>query len=511
MDLQRARQPTQRAEEQAQRAEEEAQQEQEEEQAAQFQAMARRETQNVQARLEQLEGEGVILGSRAHELHQLRRAHDIRRQRRQARADQATQLGQLNVPAREGHAPTSIQQQSFSANAPARQPGVERTVTEAFAQFGLTEMAAARVNSRSQRETDANGLNLSRLMHIDPMPGQEQQMVVQREASHDPNALGQNFHRQGSGVASMGAEMRRQAQLFSSNSSQHAPGQEDANRSRQFQEEPAGEGLANTFSSLGHSRNAIPSSLTNGRPLMNSLDGFDDMDLEQYPSYGSRSVNVRLPQVHPPNGRLSPEPLPFAGPSYSTNGRPLHAFDDNAPWDIETSSETEDLARQSRGRNSDASLISNSPIRDNMGLFARLIHHLQSFSRISLLTDDISCRGDGEVTRMGAGESYRPTARPRSPNRTDSFRGDRERDRSPRRERARTPPTDSWHPGDRDRSPRRRSRTPPRRDRSPLRDNWRARPRSPIRGRTPPRRFSPRRDEDRRPRSPVRRDDRSVL
>jgi hypothetical protein len=191
-------------------------------------------------------------------------------------------------------------------------------------------MAAARVNSRSQRDTDANGLNLSRLMHIDPMPGQEQQMVVQREASHDPNALGQNFLRRGSGVASMGAEMRRQAQLFSSNNSQHAPGQDDANRSRQFQEEPAGEGLANTFSSLGHSRNAIPSSLTNGRPLMNSLDGFDDMDLEQYPSYGSRSVNVRLPQVHPPNGRLSPEPLPFAGPSYSTNGRPLHTFDDNA-------------------------------------------------------------------------------------------------------------------------------------------------------------------------------------
>ncbi|KAN0110115.1 hypothetical protein V8E51_006502 [Hyaloscypha variabilis] len=117
-------------------------------------------------------------------------------------------------------------------------------------------------------------------------------------------------------------------------------------------------------------------------------------------------------------------------------------------------------------------------------------------------------RGEGEVTRLGGGESYRPiTSRPRSPPRIDSFRSGRDRDNSPRRERARTPPTDSWHPN-RDRSPRRRSRTPPRRDRSPTRDNWRARPRSPMRDRTPPRRFSPRRDDDRRARSPARRDER---
>lgn len=55
---------------------------------------------------------------------------------------------------------------------------------------------------------------------------------------------------------------------------------------------------------------------------------------------------------------------------------------------------------------------------------------------------------EGEVTKFGAGESYRPAAhaRPRSPPRGDTFRSDR--DRSPRRERARSPPGgDSYHPG----------------------------------------------------------------
>jgi hypothetical protein len=55
---------------------------------------------------------------------------------------------------------------------------------------------------------------------------------------------------------------------------------------------------------------------------------------------------------------------------------------------------------------------------------------------------------EGEVTKFGAGESYRPTAhaRPRSPPGGDTFRSDR--DRSPRRERARSPPpSDSYHPG----------------------------------------------------------------
>lgn len=112
---------------------------------------------------------------------------------------------------------------------------------------------------------------------------------------------------------------------------------------------------------------------------------------------------------------------------------------------------------------------------------------------------------EGEVTKFGAGESYRPSAhvRPRSPP-GDNFRSDR--DRSPRRDRPRSPPiSDSYHPGD-----RRRSRTPPyRRDRSPPRDsmNWRPRARSP-RPRSP-RRFSPRRDDDRRDRArSPRRDDR---
>ncbi|OBT85256.1 hypothetical protein VE02_05195 [Pseudogymnoascus sp. 03VT05] len=71
-------------------------------------------------------------------------------------------------------------------------------------------------------------------------------------------------------------------------------------------------------------------------------------------------------------------------------------------------------------------------------------------------------RGDGEVTKMGAGESYRPSVRPRSP-RSDTSRFDnRDRDRSPRRERPRSPQTsDAYIPGGRDRSPlRRRSRSP---------------------------------------------------
>lgn len=54
---------------------------------------------------------------------------------------------------------------------------------------------------------------------------------------------------------------------------------------------------------------------------------------------------------------------------------------------------------------------------------------------------------EGEVTKFGAGESYRPSAhaRPRSPQ-GDTFRSDR--DRSPRRDRARSPPiSDSYHPG----------------------------------------------------------------
>ncbi|ELR04728.1 hypothetical protein GMDG_06957 [Pseudogymnoascus destructans 20631-21] len=166
-------------------------------------------------------------------------------------------------------------------------------------------------------------------------------------------------------------------------------------------------------------------------------------------------------------------------------------------------------------------------------------------------------RGDGEVTKMGAGESYRPSVRPRSP-RSNTSRFDRDRDRSPRRERPRSPQaSDAYIPGGRDRSPlRRRSRSPGAyrsRDRTPPRDvqNWRdrerarspqrprgpvrprspqrmrspvrprsplramspararspMRPRSPGRPRSPVRRFSPRRGDDRRPRSLPRRSD----
>lgn len=146
-------------------------------------------------------------------------------------------------------------------------------------------------------------------------------------------------------------------------------------------------------------------------------------------------------------------------------------------------------------------------------------------------------RDDPEVTRMGAGESYRPLAR-RSPRRSRSRSlSRRDRDRSPPRMRARSPRdrprspyrNDSYHI----RSPRRRSRTPPYRgrDRTPPRDNpnWRARDRrspirnrsprtrtpsrarSPLRDRSPPRRFSPRRERPRSPprrASPLRRDER---
>ncbi|RKF59936.1 putative serine arginine repetitive matrix protein 1 protein [Erysiphe neolycopersici] len=112
-------------------------------------------------------------------------------------------------------------------------------------------------------------------------------------------------------------------------------------------------------------------------------------------------------------------------------------------------------------------------------------------------------RRRGETTRIGAGESYKPYgSRPRTPLRTDTFRS--KRDRSPRRELPRSP-TNNWHPNrNRERS-RRRTRSPPRRDRTPLKENWRAR--SPRR-RSPHRRPSPRREVERRIRSPPRRDER---
>jgi len=127
---------------------------------------------------------------------------------------------------------------------------------------------------------------------------------------------------------------------------------------------------------------------------------------------------------------------------------------------------------------------------------------LDEFEDLLLINDcedRIDNRGEGQVTKMGAGESYRPNARPRSPPRADTFRSS-DRDRSPRR---RSPPvSDSYHPGD-----RRRSRSPGyRRERTPP-SSWRGRPRSPPRARSP-RRFSPRRDDDRRERArSPRRDD----
>jgi hypothetical protein len=336
-------------------------------------------------------------------------------------------------------------------------------------------------------------------------PQQHMQMQMQMEMQRHNMAV----ERQAPPVHNIAElERRLQAQLGLPSSSQHGY-RVEANGSNLSQGASASPNLANDPRSLAPPQNVGPSSWTNGRPLQPSIDSFDDMGLQQNPSYCvPRSMTFRIPRQQSPHGRLSPEPPRFAGPSSWTNGRPLLAFNDIAGWVQDASSETEDLARQSRGPIIDVLLCSNFPIQDGRQLFSRPTNHVLFFLGNVLLTDDILCRGDGEVTRMGAGESYRPAARPRSPPRTDSFRGDRDRDRSPRRERARTPPTDSWHPSSRDRSPRRRSRTPPRRERSPLRDNWRSRQRSPIRARTPPRRFSPRRDEDRRPRSPVRRDER---
>ncbi|TQS37915.1 hypothetical protein Golomagni_01592 [Golovinomyces magnicellulatus] len=127
--------------------------------------------------------------------------------------------------------------------------------------------------------------------------------------------------------------------------------------------------------------------------------------------------------------------------------------------------------------------------------------HINHKNEILELTNDRR----GETTRIGAGESYKPYgSRSRTPLRVDTIRS--QRDRSPRRERVRSPLAINWHPNSgRDRSPRIWSRTPPRRDRTPPKDNWRIR--SPRR-RTPPRRFSPRRDDERRVRSPPRRDER---
>lgn len=123
---------------------------------------------------------------------------------------------------------------------------------------------------------------------------------------------------------------------------------------------------------------------------------------------------------------------------------------------------------------------------------------------------------DGEVRRYGAGESYRPYNRDRSPRPNRSPRPARS---PPPRERGRTPPpgSDSYVPG---RSPRRRSRSGDRgggvadryrRERSREAQSWRrdrsrSRPRSPIRRssprrspmrrNSPPRYGSPRRDRD---------------
>jgi len=164
------------------------------------------------------------------------------------------------------------------------------------------------------------------------------------------------------------------------------------------------------------------------------------------------------------------------------------------------------------------------------GSGGHIFHYTElDFPRDHFDTDSADPRyEDGEVRRYGAGESYRPYNRDRSPRAGGRsprparspprpVRSSPRPVRSPPRERGRTPPggSDSYVPG---RSPRRRSRSVDRggdryrhRDRSREAQSWRrdrsrSRPRSPIRRssplrrsppprRTPPRYVSPRRDD----------------
>ncbi|KAK3387245.1 hypothetical protein B0H63DRAFT_521307 [Podospora didyma] len=132
------------------------------------------------------------------------------------------------------------------------------------------------------------------------------------------------------------------------------------------------------------------------------------------------------------------------------------------------------------------------------------------------VTDEAANRyEDGEVRRYGAGESYRPFNRDRSPRAGPRSPRPGPRDRSPRpvrsplRERVRTPlgGSDSYVPS---RSPRRRSRSADRyrqqRERSREAENWRRGHRSRSRNRNPIRRPSPsppRRSPPPRQRSPL--------
>ncbi|KAL6414004.1 hypothetical protein AUP68_03537 [Ilyonectria robusta] len=123
---------------------------------------------------------------------------------------------------------------------------------------------------------------------------------------------------------------------------------------------------------------------------------------------------------------------------------------------------------------------------------------------------------DGEVVRYGAGESWRPTPRDRSPRRPRSPIRERARSPRPRSPRPRSPPpagSDSYVPGRY--PPRRRSRSGGdryRRERSRDRESprRRERSRSPMRRPSPPRRSLSRRpspmraDRYERPRSPAR-------
>ncbi|OTB01582.1 hypothetical protein M426DRAFT_213629 [Hypoxylon sp. CI-4A] len=204
-------------------------------------------------------------------------------------------------------------------------------------------------------------------------------------------------------------------------------------------------------------------------------------------------LRLSLPQ-HPPH--FAPLTPPRPVPSTSTCYPPPIALGDSST--PSKSPDSLDLYRTSYRDRSDYSALHSRVVMDRDARSRRY--------------------DDGEVTRYGAGESYRPFNSNRSPRRA----------RSPPR--GRSPPlidSDRYIPG---RSPRRRSRSADRYRRDPSRDrrdnremagdSWRRRGRSrslrrspprrsPVRRSPPrrspgPRRFSPRRDDRERMRSPQR-------
>jgi len=101
-----------------------------------------------------------------------------------------------------------------------------------------------------------------------------------------------------------------------------------------------------------------PRSWTNGRPLQHSMDGFDDLDLRQAQSYGlprsmafpSREpspIDLRERSILDPPDPFFRRPVPLAN-AFGQGGLGA-SFNNNVPRRRGTSSEAEDIARESRG------------------------------------------------------------------------------------------------------------------------------------------------------------------